>query len=218
MSFEGDPYEGSPTYDMFEAWKRVFLKAHIYRDDAELHKRYDHERRAAFVSSWQKSEHESWFMWKQYCQKGGGFALQTTERKLLHALIKMREGRETLFLQDVHYVDHWSDDPLRHEVPVQVFLKPTWFSDEREIRFAWFRGEYAWAGTDEQIEAALSKLDKGEKISFNLPDVVEHMVLNPFSNKPQRESIVGIVRSKYPMLEERLCDSAIRKKPVAGII
>src|ERR1035441_4636918 len=82
--FEGDPYEGTPTFQMLEVYKRFYRQYVGPADDAELIKRFEYERRATFVSCWQKSENESWLMWKQYCQSGGGFAVQTTERRLNH--------------------------------------------------------------------------------------------------------------------------------------
>jgi hypothetical protein len=214
--FEGDPYEGTPTFHMLHMWKRAHADVLDPIDDAEAMKRYEHERRATFVCCWQKSEHESWWMWKQYCADKGGFALQTTERKLHHLLTVLREERDTLYLRSVQYADHWYDDQLPHEVPEQTFLKPIWFSDEKEIRFVWFRREYAYAATDAEIEAALSKLDKGERIKISLPNFVDGIVLNPFSEKVQREKILAIVGDKQPDLQGRVADSAIRKKPVGA--
>ena len=128
----------------------------------------------------------------------------------------LRADRDTLYLRSVRYADHWYDDPLPHDVPEQAFLKPIWFSDEKETRFVWFRGECAYAGTEDQIEAALSKLDKGERIKINLPDVVDSIVLNPFSEKDQREKILALIRDKQPALQACVVDSAIRKKPVGA--
>jgi hypothetical protein len=212
--FEGDPYEGTPTFHMLYMYRRAHAETLGPIDEGEAMKRYEHERRATFVSCWQKSEHESWWMWKQYCADNGGFALQTTERKLHHLLTVLREKRDTLYLRSVHYADHWDDDPLPHDVPEQAFLKPVWFSDEKEIRFVWFRGEHAYAGTEEQIEAALSKLDKGERIKLSLASVVDRVVLHPFCKKDQREKILAILEDKQRDLAPRVADSAIRKKPV----
>ena len=162
--FEGDPYEGTPTFHMLEVYKRVYRQYVSPADDAELIKRFEQERRATFVSCWQRSESESWLMWKQYCQRGGGFAVQTTLRRLNHLFAARVEEYGTLILRPVVYIDHWSDDPLPHRVPVQVFYKPTWFSEEREIRLVRFRHECAGAGTVEQCEQALSRLDDHDYI------------------------------------------------------
>lgn len=214
--FEADPYEGTPTFDMLHAWKSAHAQVLGPIDDAQAMKRYEYERRAIFVSCWQKSEHEAWWMWKQYCSDNGGFALQTTERRLHHLLTVLRENRDTLYLKSVHYADHWRDDPLPHDVPEQAFLKPVWFSDEREIRFVWFRPEFAYAGTDDQIEAVLATLDNGQRIAFTLSDIVERIVLNPFSRPDQRQKIVALIRDKRPCLEASVVDSGIRKKPVGS--
>jgi hypothetical protein len=57
---EGDPYEGTPTFHMLEVYKRFYRQYVKPADDAELIKRFEQERRATFVSCWQRSESESW--------------------------------------------------------------------------------------------------------------------------------------------------------------
>ena len=214
--FEGDPYEGTPTFAMLEAYKQAHRQHVNPANNAELMKRFERERRATFVSCWQRSESESWLMWKQYCRRGGGVAVQTTERRLNQLFQALRKNYDDLYLRSVHYINHCSDDPLPHEVPVQVFYKPAWFSDEREIRLFRFHGECAHAGSVERCEAALRQLDDHECLSIELTHLVEAIVLNPFSTDDDRKAIIDQVRSKRPELAPRLRDSDISKHPVVS--
>jgi hypothetical protein len=201
---------------MFEVYKRVYRKLLGPASDEDLMKHFEYERRATFVSCWQRSESESWLMWKQYCQRGGGFAVQTTLRRLNHLFAARVKEYETLFLRPVVYIHHWSDDPLPQEVPVQVFYKPIWFSEEREIRLVRFRYECAYAGTVEQCAEALSRLDDHDYIPIDLASLAETIVLNPFSTDAHRKTIIDLVGSKPSELAARLRDSDIRENPVLG--
>lgn len=212
--FEGDPYEGTPTFNIFERYKQMRRQYLGPADDAELMLRFQQERQATFVSCWQKSENESWLMWKQYCRRGGGFAVQTTLRRLNHLFAARARQYEILFLRPVVYIDHWSDDPLPHTVPVQVFLKPVWFSEEREIRLARFHFECAYAGTLEQCKTKLQRLKDHERIPIDLADFAENVVWNPFCTEEHRKAMLDLVRSKRPCVEQKLRESRVRVRPV----
>jgi len=208
--FEGDPYEGNPTFSLIEgdmfAHRQFFGSA----DEAEIRKGYEYERKATFVSCWQMSDHESWLMWKQYCQRGGGFAVQTT----LKRVSALADEKKQIYFKEVTYLDHWLDNSLEHRVPIQVFLKPRWFSDENEIRLALFRGEYICGIMDERMECALASLKDHELISINLADLVEKIVWNPFSCDFQKKEIADLIESLRPELRTRLSESDIANKPV----
>ncbi len=187
--------------------------------DAELMKQFLRERKATFVSCWQKSEYESWLMWKQYCRKedgceGGGVALQTTMKRLWVTHQTLFEKHKDLFLKHVDYLDHWTDSSVSHTVPIQVFLKPVWFLDEKEIRLALFRGSLAYGGTEEQSNAALAQLKDHELIEVNLCDLCERIVLNPFSSDEQKAEISDLIKNKRRELESRLHESGIASKPL----
>ncbi|HOC54394.1 MAG TPA: hypothetical protein PKI20_02095 [Verrucomicrobiota bacterium] len=211
--YEGDPYEGTPTFNMLQRFKGAYV--HIFPDatDAELKEQFRNERRATFVSCWQKSEHESWLMWKQYCQRGGGFALQTTMKRLCLLHASLREKNDLLYFKSVHYLDHWTDEGLPHTVPIQVFMKPVWFSDEKEIRFALFRADCAYAGTQEQIESALAQLNDHELVQIDLAELTAQFILNPFSSSEQKAELVELF-STHPELRKRLCASQIARDTV----
>ena len=207
--YEGDPYEGNPTFSLIEgdvyAHSQFFGKA----DEASIRKEFEYERKATFVSCWQMSDYESWLMWKQYCQQGGGFVVQTTIEQLSAFAVE-----KSLRHRPVKYLDHWLDNSLEHTIPIQVFIKPCWFSDEKEYRLALFRSEFTCGIMDERREEPLARLNDHELISINLADIVEQIVLNPFSCECQKKEVVGLVESLRPELKSRLCESAITNKPI----
>jgi hypothetical protein len=207
--YEGDPYEGNPTFSFIEGDMYDHSQVFGHADEASIRKEFEYERKATFVSCWQISDYESWLMWKQYCQRGGGFAVQTTIKRL-----SALSDEKSLLFKDVKYLDHWLDNSLEHRVPIQVFLKPHWFSDEKEIRLASFRSECVCGKMDERREEALARLKDHELISIDLADLVEQIVLNPFSCECQKKEIVGLVESLRPELKSRLCESVIAKKSV----
>lgn len=212
--FEGDPYEGTPTLNMFEGLRQAYQQLFPKFTDAQIIKHFEDERRATFVSCWQKSDHESWLMWKQYCKRGGGFALQTTTHRLRLAWQPLREKNAQFFLKRVDYLDHWNDQ-IAHTVPIQVFVKPVWFSDEKEIRFALFRADCAYAGTEAETEAALASLDDHETSDpIDLNSMVERIVLNPFSSADQKTKMINLIKTTRPELTPRVCESGIAKTTV----
>jgi hypothetical protein len=207
--YEGDPYEGNPTFSLVEG--DMYAQHRVLGDanEASIRKEFEYERMATFVSCWQMADYESWLMWKQYCQRGGGFVVQTTIKRLSALAVE-----KSLLYRPVKYLDHWLDNSLEHTIPIQVFIKPLWFSDEKEYRLALFRSECVCGIMDERREEALTRLKDHELISVNLADFVEQIVLNPFSCECQKKEIVGLVESLRPELKPRLCESAIAKKSV----
>ena len=207
--FEGDPYEGNPTFSLIEDDMNTHSQVFGHADEASIRKEYEYERKATFVSCWQLSDCESWLMWKQYCQRGGGFAVQTTIKRL-----KALSDEKQLLFKDVKYLDHWFDNAGEHTIPKQVFIKPRWFSDENEIRLALYRSECICGVMDQRREEALTRLKDHELISINLANLVEQIVLNPFSSDCQKKEIVVLIESLRPELKPCLSESVIATKPI----
>lgn len=207
--YEGDPYEGNPTFSLIEGDMYALSQRFGHADEASIRKEFEYERKATFVSCWQMSDYESWLMWKQYCQRGGGFAVQTTVKRLSALALE-----KSLLYRPVKYLDHRLDNSLEHTIPIQVFIKPRWFSDEEEYRLALFRSECVCGIMDERREEALARLKDHELVSINLADLIEQIVLNPFSCECQKKEIVGLVKSLRPELKSRLCESVIAKKSI----
>jgi hypothetical protein len=145
-----DQYEGTPTLadhlDYEAARKRVFPS-----DPPRGETLFDARKLSVFACCWRMSPHESWVMWKQYCPKNGGFAIQTTWRKLSHLHALLRQSHD-VHCRPVRYIRHHVDAPRTDGLGGEDFYKAVWFSDEREIRLVRFRDEY-FSVTQEALEA-----------------------------------------------------------------
>jgi hypothetical protein len=208
--FEGDPYEGNPTFSLIDGVAHSHLQAFGHANEASIRKKFGCERKATFVSCWQMAECESWLMWKQYCRGGGGggVAVQTTISRL--AAFAKNKG---LLFKEIIYLDHWTDNSLEHQVPIQVFIKPRWFADEKEVRIALFRSDYV-CGTMEEIDQHLLILNDHELVLIKLADSIEQIVLSPFASDGQKKEIVELIESSRPELRPKLCESVITEKPL----
>ena len=207
-----DAFEATPTFAMYEDHRRALVGSMGFAADHHLDF-FDHLRRALYVSCWQKSEHESFAMWKGYCPDDGGFAIQTTERRLHHEHRRISRSKNHFHLKSVRYVDHASEPAFLRDISDPAFLKASWYSDEKEIRFAAMRIDAAAGGTAEQTEERLNALPDHERIAFDLNCVVEHVVFNPFSRPERRASLVELIRTSRAVLESRIAPSALEGLP-----
>jgi hypothetical protein len=210
--YEGDPYEGNPTFSLIADDMYAHTQTFGLADEASIRQQYEYERKATFVSCWQMSDCESWLMWKQYCQRGGGFVVQTTIKRLEAMAIE-----KSLLYGPVEYLDHSLGNIREHRVPIQVFLKPRWFSDEKEYRLALFRGECVCGIMDARREEVLARLNDHELIPIDLTNLVEQIILNPFSCDCQKKEIAGLIESLRSELRSRLSESAIAAKPILSL-
>jgi hypothetical protein len=181
-----DNYEATPTLahylDYEAARKRVFPADSPTGDTL-----FDARKLSAFVCCWRMGPHESWLMWKQYCPKNGGFAIQTTWRKLghLHALLRQSHN---VYCRLVSYIQHRIDAPRTGGLGDEGFYKAVWFSDEREIRLVRFRDEYFHV-TREALEANPGLIPEGDRIRCDLSGFVERIVFNPFTSRRKRTTL-----------------------------
>ncbi len=173
-------------------------------------------RKSSYVCCWRMQEHESYLAWKHYCQQKeqdgtsaeGGFALQTTQRRMFHLHGKLRTSHD-VYCRQVEYLDHWNDDLPSHDIGEVVFWKAYWFSDERELRLALLR-HYPWSSSPDWNP---SQLRKGEPVHVDLEALVETIVLNPFASNSQLEQLRKLIGEHRRQLESRVRESVILRKP-----
>lgn len=223
----GDRYEGAPTVPSVAGFSAA-LVASLGKAHPDFLRRYDHLRRASFVCCWHKAEHESLHMWLRYCREAsaeggpavpGGFALQTTERRLQHQFLEFHDlpkiQGQQYFLRDIDYVDHRTYKPPER-VGEEVFLKANWFRDEKELRLGIQRLDCACAGSMEQITARLSALPRFVRLAVDLDAITEAIVINPDAPAANRAEITNMIAERYPNLVPRITTSALEVPPLAG--
>ncbi len=207
-----DKFEATPTRAMFEDHTRA-LKAVLGRASAHHLNSFENAKAAIYVSCWQASDYESLAMWKGYCPHDDGFALQTTERQLRHQHAAIQKLNPPFHLKEVRYVNHESDSGFLRDIVDLAFLKATWFSEEREMRFAKNLPHWA-AGDEKQTAKALAKLPKGKRVPFDLDAAAVSIVLNPFASGEKNRKMRGMIHSHCRSLEERIKLSALTAKPM----
>jgi len=90
---------------------------------------YERMRRGSYVSSWQLSPDETWWMWKVYCKSECGVAVRSTFAKLDSEIPTLSTSMRDVMIGCVRYGDNSSPDPL-----AIVTSKRNAFRDEHELR------------------------------------------------------------------------------------
>lgn len=225
----GDRYEGTPTIPGVTGFTAALI-ASLGLAHPDFLQRYDHCRRATFVCCWHKAEHEALQMWLGYCREApadglppvpGGFALQTTERRLQHQFLKFHDEPriqgQQFFLRDIDYVDHRTHEPPAR-FGEEVFLKANWFRDEKELRLGIQRLDCACAGSVVQIAEKLSALPPFMRLAVDLNAITESIVLNPGTPAANKAAITSLITERYPELVRRIRTSVLKVPPVAATL
>jgi mRNA-degrading endonuclease RelE of RelBE toxin-antitoxin system len=171
-------------------------------------------KHCTYLCCWRMSHHESWLAWKYYCSRGGGLAVQTTRRKLIHLHARLRQTDE-VHCREVTYLEHRREEFEGEGLGEEAFYKATWFSDEREIRLLRFHDENI-SVSREDVLANPGMLPEGARIRCNLSSFVDSVVINPFATKKQRTTLTMLIREHQPSLLARLHRSAILEPPVGA--
>lgn len=206
-----DEYEATPTLGRYLDYQAASRRA--FPGASESHPTMlEAYRRCTYACCWRMSPHESWLAWKHYCSKGGGCAVQTTWRKLVHLHTRLRDTDKVHF-REVTYIDHRRDEFQYDGLGEEAFYKAPWFSDEREMRLAIFHGEYI-SVTEEALQANPALIPDCDRIKCDLSSLVESIVVNPFAGEDQKAALIKLIGEQQPALLPKLRDSQILTPPV----
>jgi hypothetical protein len=213
-----DPYECRLPDKVVEGRKEA-LESMYPGKSSEFVESFELARESSYVCCWTMREHESYLAWKHYCQErnaegmleDGGFAVETSQRRMTHLHSKLRASHEVHF-RHVGYLDHWEDDIPSHDIGEEVFWKAYWFSDEREIRLAILR-PMSWSSSPEWRRP---EIPTGERVSVDLATFIDSIVFNPFASATHQESLRNCLKDHRPALFNRVRDSVILRKPPLG--
>lgn len=203
----GDPREA--RLPLFAKRVRTNAFRSEFGDDAPKAVNEDEEilRGTTYVCCWTRREHESYLAWRHYCPSGGGFAINSTLRRIDHVHLSLRAKDDLILCRDVGYLDPLTDDLPDHSYGEEVFWKSNWFSDETEIRIAAFR---PLSGNSEKILEGIKRtLPRGEWIPCDLNVLVHEIVINPFATEDQQWKLKEILARFRPELANRVRESAI---------
>ena len=106
-----DPYECRQPVRAIQRHKQA-LEAVYPGKGHEFVEGFEFLRDSSYVCCWTQREQESYLAWKHYCPengKEGGFALQTTERRMFHLHAQLRSSHD-VHCRHIGYLDYWLDD------------------------------------------------------------------------------------------------------------
>lgn len=197
-----DSYEGSLTAKTIEGIDQ-FLRQHGSKEGwAEMSKFYIENQSTTFVCCWHANEQESEAMWRLYCGKGYGVAVQTTYKRLVEAI----ENQFDVYVGCVKYIDYereWFPDANAFR---PVMHKRLAFAHEHEVRLVSSPSTYR-AMPPEQKPASIS-------IPWNSSSMIERVFIDPYAPEYFYEVVQSIVNAIDPSLSHRLVWSQMKAAPL----
>ncbi len=157
---------------------------------------HDTMRKNCYVSSWQLAQHETWWMWKVYCNSDCGVVVRSTYRRLYDAIPPLSPTMRHVLIGRVTYDEHMNPDPLRI-----VTAKYPWFKDENELRVFC---DLAGAADD----------SPGFFLDCRLHELADAVVVSPFSPPWFRQTVEDTCRSfGSPIVVEESMLRSVPKQP-----
>jgi hypothetical protein len=197
-----DPYEGSLTAKTIEGIDQ-FLRQHGSTDGwAEMSQVYRENQNTTFVCCWHANEQESEAMWRLYCGKGNGVAIQTTYERLVDAI----ESQFDVYVGCVKYIDYereWFPDANAFH---PVMHKRLAFAHESEVRLVSSPSDYR-AMPPEQKPMSIS-------IPWDSSKMIQRVYVDPYAPEYFFEVVQSIVRAMEPSLSSRLVWSQMKAAPL----
>lgn len=141
-------------------------------------------------------------MWRLYCGKGNGVAVQTTYERLVKAI----ESEFEVYVGCVKYIDYdreWFSDANAF---YPVMHKRLAFAHEREVRFVSSPSAYR-AMPPEQKPTSIS-------ISWNSSTMIERVYIDPYAPEYFYEVVQSIVSAIEPSLSPRLVWLQMKAAPL----
>lgn len=202
-----DPNEGKLPY--LAKQRQIQMVCSVFGSRAE---KADEDGEAilrgnTYASCWTLREFESHLAWKNYCPANGGFAIQSTWRRVAHLHRLLRQDDEKLYCRAVGYLDPRTDDLPNNAEGEQVFWKAQWFSDENEIRFVLMDTP---SGTHAELLKQLAAIPpnrRGRTVKCDLKLLVDQIVMNPFSSRDKQMRLRELIHQHHPDLVARIKES-----------
>ena len=201
----GDPYEGSLALRNQMAQEQMI--ARMFKDQKSSPSgvvRYTHDqlreivaqgtrrgRRWVFINCWHSGETESLAMWKQYGTTGGSVAIQSTYKRLLHALpsetcIDRDESEDAeIYLGLVQYKNYFNPQEglaLNGNMLSPFIHKRAAFEYEKEVR------AFLMSLTAES--RSISSID----VNIDIEQLVETIRVRPGTPEWERRTIETLIR------------------------
>lgn len=155
-------------------------------------------RTTTFINCWCARQEESHALWRVFCGKNEGVAIQSTWQKL-------QDTAQNLRVVPVDYTGY--DQKIRPPQQEQIAIrKRRMFDYEHEVRII---------ARSESPNPTLVKGEFGLQLPFDAATFIESIVVHPESDASFFEVVVGIVDAHIPALKDRIARSAMAELPPA---
>lgn len=197
-----DPYEGSLTSKTIEGID-LFPRQHGAKDRwARMSELYRHNQATTYVCCWHMNKQESEAMWRLYCGRAHGVAIQTTYEHLVAAIATEHDT----YVGCVKYIDYeveWLPDANAFS---PVMHKRLAFEHEREVRLVTSPSRFRASPPDPAPEALFLPWDYSTR--------VERVFVDPYAPEYFYEAVESVVDALAPNLKGRLVWSQMKAAPV----
>jgi len=157
-------------------------------------------RRLAYINCWSGCEHESHALWRIYCGRDDGVAVQTTWRRL----------RDSLSDVEIHRVSYL--EPGSSEEPPTLAQRATekrpMFAYEQEVRLLLRQdrlSQYTLAGP--------LGFPRGIALNWSPDSTLETILVHPEADQAFFETVVATVEHYCPSLRASVRWSSMRERP-----
>ena len=155
----------------------------------------------SYVTCWNISTHESYHMWKLYCNHHNGIAIKSTIGRLKSSLGKNKNY--TVLGGLIEYLDFKNQMPARGDnLLTHIYCKSMPYSFENEFRLCLrdfgfvndvIGGDAPYSVDPEEIRANLDSYRSGYTVKLDLNTLIESVVTSPHSDPWFFDLVTSIV-------------------------
>lgn len=189
-----DKYEGTlsePSYDELKEWYRTVVypqilsntkrkiddvETELEKDIIEHRKANDMFKKHIYISCWNKSENESYALWKIYAGLNQGIMIKSNIERIIKAF---ENTKEILQISEVKYIDYKKESVKIGNANYPIIHKNKPYNYEDEIRLIHqVNPELSF-----EEDSIKNKLEIGKNIETKIEFLIEEVIISPFAPK-----------------------------------
>ncbi len=176
-----DPFEGSVPWNNYRSEQEKSFEQSLVSSEPTSTRRL-RMRKTFFVNCWRSDDFESEAMWKIYCLRNEGIAIQSTYQKLIDSF----NDEDEVYIGLVKYIDYSTEDFPKGNAFIPYLHKRKSFEHEKEVRLLKFQQEY-WNKLDIQNECT------GINQEWSFKSVIDNVYVNPYAPEWYFKSIRNLI-------------------------
>lgn len=142
------------------------------------------------INCWNEFKGESYALWKVYSDLNQGIMLKSSFERIINAF---KDSEEKIYCSRVNYIDHDTDSIDIGNIMTPIVHKHKAYSYENEIRLIHKVSNKSWKHDWDN-----EKYENGVKINVNLHELINEIVISPFSSDWFAELVKDIL-DKYSL-------------------